>query len=99
MLAFFGESDRIPYQRSTGSAARRENNMNNKNNDIPIWRQGDPYPDDWPQWLRDADIEWCQVEVTKAGRVVWRAGIWLGGEWHDGHWYSGVWHDGVWRDG
>lgn len=88
--------------------------MSNKNNDIPIWRRGDAYPDDWPEWLRAADIEWCRVEIEEGGKVAWhdgiwcdgtwhngdwRAGTWRYGEWHDGFWYDGVWCDGIWYDG
>src|SRR5690625_352120 len=75
----------------------------------PIWRRGDAYPEEWPQWLRDADIEWCRVEISEDGGVVWHGGIWLSGDWHggvwrdgewrSGHWRSGHWYDGTWRGG
>lgn len=78
--------------------------MSNENNNIPIWRRGDSYPDDWPQWLRDADIEWCRVEIMEDGWVLWHDGtwhdgIWGGGFWHSGHWRTGVWCNGHWYGG
>src|SRR5690606_35685596 len=74
-----------------------------------LWRRGDAYPENWPQWLREADIEWCRVEISEDGRVVWYDGVWndgywRGGTWHDGYWrggtwYGGLWYGGLWRDG
>lgn len=73
--------------------------MSNESIDIPIWRRGDAYPEEWPQWLRDADIEWCQVEVTKDGRVEWYDGVWGDGKWYDGKWHDGIWLGGFWHSG
>lgn len=64
-----------------------------------VWRRGDAYPEDWPQWLRDADIEWCRVEISECGRVCWLSGEWHGGEWHGGTWHVGDWCGGDWRGG
>lgn len=73
-----------------------------------VWRRGDSYPADWPQWLRNADIEWCRVEIDgdspdvwRDGHVIWRDGSWRGGVviWHDGIWRGGIWRNGVWHDG
>lgn len=73
--------------------------MNNENIHVaPIWRRGDEIPDNWPRWLREADIEWCRAEVTD-GAVVWHAGEWRGGLWFDGRWYDGTWHEGTWHEG
>lgn len=46
---------------------------------ITRWERGDEYPESWPQWLRDADIEWCRVEIADGGVVVWHDGVWHGG--------------------
>ena len=66
--------------------------------DRTIWHQGDPHPSGWPPWLRDAEIEWCDVEVTPDG-VVWHDGEWRDGEWRGGDWRDGAWRDGVWLGG
>lgn len=62
------------------------------------WKGGDPYPEDWPEWLRKADILWCRVEI-KDGDVHWYEGTWRDGVWERGTWYSGSWHEGEWRKG
>lgn len=62
------------------------------------WSKGDAYPSDWPQWLRDADIEWCDVDVAPSG-VIWHGGAWYGGKWYAGTWYGGEWRGGVWHGG
>lgn len=64
-----------------------------------VWRRGDSYPAEWPYWLRAADIEWCRVEITENGGVVWLGGEWRGGGWHGGTWHGGIWHGGVWYYG
>jgi|SRR5690554_3175145 len=64
-----------------------------------VWRRGDSYPADWPEWLRSADIEWCQVEIAEGGKVVWHDGIWNDGAWLDGVWCDGIWYDGGWHGG
>ena|SRR5690554_1050684 len=99
MLALFGEYVIISYQRSARGAARKRKDMSNENTDIITWYRGDSYPANWPQWLRDADIEWCEVEISESGRVCWLSGEWHNGEWHGDVWHRGVWHDGVWRGG
>lgn len=64
-----------------------------------VWRRGDSYPADWPEWLRAAGIGWCRVEITEGGGVVWHSGTWRDGEWHGGTWHSGEWCGGTWYDG
>ena len=61
-------------------------------------------PNNAPQWLRDADIEWPRVTVDKDGAVTWLGGVWIDGTWHGdvwhgGTWRCGTWYDGVWRGG
>lgn len=69
-------------------------------NDIALWRRGDAYPANWPQWLREADIEWARVEVKDgSGVVVWHDGVWHDGRWHDGEWFDGRWYGGSWHAG
>ena len=68
------------------------------------WTKGDPYPKNWPEWLKKADISWCDVEIGPGMYVIWRDGLWENGTWHDGVWHdgtwtSGVWHSGVWHSG
>jgi len=53
----------------------------------------------WPDWLKNADTENAQVQITEYGRVIWHGGVWHDGFWHDGVWRGGVWHDGFWRGG
>lgn len=75
---------------------------------MSIWKKGDTKPANWPQWLKDADIDWCKVDIID-GAVIWRKGKWRHGVWHGGRWDSGewcggtwiwgVWHDGVWGGG
>lgn len=69
------------------------------NNNIVFWRRGDSYPESWPQWLREANVEWCQVEVKDDGVVVWHDGVWRSGCWHKGVWRNGVWYGGEWCSG
>jgi len=64
-----------------------------------IYKKGDAKPSDWPQWLCDADIEWCDVRIDYGGNVMWLDGHWLGGTWSSGEWLSGNWRSGVWRGG
>jgi hypothetical protein len=74
-----------------------------------MWKRGDPYPENWHQWLKEADIEWCDVEIRDGYRVVWnngnwqggiwRNGTWVNGVWQGGNWYNGTWNNGVWHDG
>lgn len=63
-----------------------------------LWRRGDSHPESWPQWLRDADIDHCHVEID-GGTVIWHDGVWRGGVWHGGIWLDGIWLDGIWRGG
>jgi len=67
------------------------------------WNKGDPKPENWPRWLKEADIEWCDVEI-KGSKVLWRNGtwdngLWRGGVWKDGIWVNGEWRRGCWTDG
>ena len=76
---------------------------------MPRWTKGEPYPENWPEWLKKADIEWCDVSVDSSGNVtwkngswhngIWRGGAWLKGAWLNGTWESGTWHSGSWYDG
>jgi hypothetical protein len=66
---------------------------------VERWKKGSPKPEKWPQWLKDADILWCDVEVSPSGYVTWYEGLWVNGVWADGSWYSGTWQGGVWEGG
>ena len=66
---------------------------------LSIWRRGDVYPEEWPQWLRSADIKWCRVEIEEGGRVIWHDGVWSNGFWCNGTWYDGTWCAGSWCRG
>ena len=63
-----------------------------------MWRRGDAIPADWPEWLKEARIGWCEVEI-KNGTVTWHGGEWFDGIWFDGVWRGGVWRGGTWLDG
>ena len=64
-----------------------------------MWRKGDPIPDSWPAWLREADILWCDVEISDLSQVIWQNGIWQTGIWQGGLWQGGLWQTGLWRGG
>lgn len=62
------------------------------------WDRGDPIPEDWPAWLKEADILWCEVEISD-GAVIWHNGVWQNGAWKDGTWQQGTWKGGIWQNG
>lgn len=66
---------------------------------ITLWHRGYAHPDNWPEWLREADIDFCCVEIADGGTVIWHSGVWLAGDWHGGIWRAGVWLDGRWHNG
>ena len=63
------------------------------------WVKGDPIPDSWPAWLREADILWCDVEISDLSQVIWQNGIWQTGTWKNGVWQTGTWLGGLWQGG
>ena len=63
------------------------------------WTKGDPKPGNWPEWLKEADISWCDVEIGPEGYVNWLNGVWESGTWENGTWVNGSWELGDWLDG
>jgi len=61
------------------------------------------YPENTPQWLKEARISADAKFEIKLGifgyYVVWIYGEWRGGEWQGGEWRGGVWQGGVWQGG
>ena len=66
---------------------------------MPKWIKGNPKPENWPEWLKKANIACCDVDIDSSGYVTWKEGVWENGAWHSGTWRSGVWHNGTWVDG
>ena len=63
------------------------------------WTKGDPKPENWPEWLKKADISWCYVEIGPVGYVNWLNRVWESGTWENGSWVNGNWVNGTWRSG
>lgn len=54
---------------------------------------------DYPQWLKNADISKEVIYKNENGIIVWECGIWKNGFRKNGIWESGVWGGGVWEFG
>lgn len=42
-------------------------------NTMNTWKKGEVKPANWPQWLKEVDIEWCRVAIIDS--II---------TWHDG---------------
>jgi len=45
-------------------------------------------PENAPQWLKNAITKDADVEITSAGRVLWKGGEFLGGEFRGGYFFG-----------
>lgn len=55
--------------------------------------------DNWPLWLKKANIINPKIKIDSSGRVTLLRGIWLDGIWNGNYWKNGIWIDGIWNGG